>query len=163
MDLENQVDALARATRSSSPSSTPYAAASPRARPLPPANKLPVLTRPSASRWSSGAGAADVPRIDRAVADVDASPAEVYAAFVDADALGCVAPAGRHDRRAVRRDLGVGGGFTMTLRYAEAPDGGGKTTDDTDVSRVAIDDVVASERVVWASSSTPTTPTPPAG
>jgi uncharacterized protein YndB with AHSA1/START domain len=90
-----------------------------------------------------------VPRIDRAVADVDASPAEVYAAFVDADALASWLPPGGMSGAIADADLRAGGGFTMTLRYDEAPDGGGKTTERSDVSRVAIDELVEPERVVW--------------
>ncbi|MCY4728503.1 SRPBCC domain-containing protein [Nocardioides sp. STR2] len=90
-----------------------------------------------------------MPRIDRAVADVDASPAEVYAAFVDADALASWLPPGGMTGAIADADLRAGGGFTMTLRYDEAPDGGGKTTERSDVSRVAIDELVEPERVVW--------------
>jgi uncharacterized protein YndB with AHSA1/START domain len=37
----------------------------------------------------------------------------------------------------------------MTLRYADPPVGGGKTTADSDVTHVAVDDLVRGERVVW--------------
>ena len=90
-----------------------------------------------------------MPRIDRAVADVSAPPEEVYAAFVDADALAAWLPPGGMTGEIADADLRVGGGFTMTLRYDEAPAGGGKTTERTDVSRVAIDELVEPERVVW--------------
>lgn len=90
-----------------------------------------------------------MPRIDRAVTDVAASPDEVYAAFVDADALASWLPPGNMTGELSDADLRPGGGFTMALRYTEAPAGGGKTTDDTDVSRVAIDELVEGERVVW--------------
>ena len=90
-----------------------------------------------------------MPRIDRAVADVDASPGEVYAAFVDADALASWLPPDGMTGEISEADLRVGGGFTMTLRYDEAPEGGGKTTERTDVSRVAIDELVEPVRVVW--------------
>jgi uncharacterized protein YndB with AHSA1/START domain len=90
-----------------------------------------------------------VPRIDRAVADVAATPEEVYAAFVDADALADWLPPGDMTGELTDVDLRAGGGFTVALRYDEAPDGGAKTTDDTDVSRVVIDELVESERVVW--------------
>jgi uncharacterized protein YndB with AHSA1/START domain len=90
-----------------------------------------------------------VPRIDRAVADVGASPQEVYAAFVDADALAAWLPPDGMSGVIADADLRAGGGFTMTLRYDEVPDGGGKTTERTDVSRVAIDELVEPERVVW--------------
>jgi uncharacterized protein YndB with AHSA1/START domain len=90
-----------------------------------------------------------VPRIDRAVADVGASPQKVYAAFVDADALAAWLPPDGMSGVIADADLRAGGGFTMTLRYDEVPDGGGKTTERTDVSRVAIDELVEPERVVW--------------
>jgi uncharacterized protein YndB with AHSA1/START domain len=90
-----------------------------------------------------------VPRIDRAVTDVSASPEEVYAAFVDADALAAWLPPDGMTGEIADADLRAGGGFTMTLRYDEAPEGGGKTTEHTDVSRVAIDELVEPERVVW--------------
>ena len=90
-----------------------------------------------------------MPRIDRAVTDVSATPEEVYAALVDADALAAWLPPDGMTGEIADADLRVGGGFTMTLRYDEAPEGGGKTTERTDVSRVAIDELVEGERVVW--------------
>jgi uncharacterized protein YndB with AHSA1/START domain len=90
-----------------------------------------------------------VPRIDRAVTDVGAPPEEVYAAFVDADALAAWLPPGGMTGEIADADLRAGGGFTMTLTYDETPEGGGKTTERTDVSRVAIDELVEPERVVW--------------
>ena len=90
-----------------------------------------------------------MPRIDRAVADVAATPDEVYAAFVDADALVAWLPPGDMTGELTDVDLRSGGGFTLALRYDEVPAGGAKTTDDTDVSRVAIDELVEGERVVW--------------
>jgi uncharacterized protein YndB with AHSA1/START domain len=90
-----------------------------------------------------------VPRIDRAVTDVSTTPEEVYACFVDADALAAWLPPDGMTGEIAEADLRVGGGFTMTLRYDEAPEGGGKTTEHADVSRVAIDELVEPERVVW--------------
>lgn len=90
-----------------------------------------------------------MPRIDRAVADVGATPQEVYDAFVDADALAAWLPPDGMSGEIADADLRTGGGFTMTLRYDEAPEGGGKTTERTDVSRVAIDELVEPDRVVW--------------
>jgi uncharacterized protein YndB with AHSA1/START domain len=89
-----------------------------------------------------------VPRLDRAVVDVDATPAAVYAAFVDSDALAAWLPPEGMDGEVSDAQLREGGGFTMTLRYAD-DDGSGKTTSDTDVSHVAIDELVPGERVVW--------------
>jgi uncharacterized protein YndB with AHSA1/START domain len=89
-----------------------------------------------------------VPRLDRAVTDVAATPEDVYAAFVDRDALAAWLPPAGMDGELSDARLREGGGFTMTLRYRNG-DGSGKTTSDTDVSRVAIDELVAGERVVW--------------
>jgi uncharacterized protein YndB with AHSA1/START domain len=89
-----------------------------------------------------------VPRLDRAVTDVAASPEEVYAAFVDSDTLAAWLPPEGMDGELSDARLREGGGFTMTLRYRD-DDGSGKTTSDTDVSHVAIDELVPGERVVW--------------
>jgi len=90
-----------------------------------------------------------VPRLDRATTDVSATPAEVYAAFVDADALAeWLPPDGMHGELSDAR-LREGGGFTMTLHHPDGAGGHGKTTEDSDVSRVAIDELVEGERVVW--------------
>jgi uncharacterized protein YndB with AHSA1/START domain len=90
-----------------------------------------------------------VPRLDRAVADIAATPEEVYAAFVDPQALGAWLPPDGMRGELSEAQLHEGGGFTMTLHYPQPPDGGGKTTSDTDVSHVAIDELVPAERVVW--------------
>lgn len=90
-----------------------------------------------------------MPRIDRATADVAATPADVFGAFVDPDALAAWLPPSGMTGELTAADLRAGGGFTMTLRYAAPPAGGGKTTPDSDVTHVAIDDLVPDERVVW--------------
>lgn len=90
-----------------------------------------------------------MPRLDRATVDVDAPPASVYAAFVDPDALLAWLPPAGMTGELSEVDLTAGGGFTMTLRYDAAPDDGGKTSADSDVSRVELDDLVDGERVVW--------------
>ena len=90
-----------------------------------------------------------MPRIDRAVTDVSATPAEVYAVFVDADALAAWLPPDGMTGEIADAELRAGGGFTMTLQYDEVPEGGGKTTERTDVTHVAIDELVEPERVVW--------------
>lgn len=89
-----------------------------------------------------------MPRLDRAVADVAATPEDVYAAFVDPDALAQWLPPAGMDGELSDARLREGGGFTMALRRRN-DDGSGKTTSDTDVSRVAIDELVPAERVVW--------------
>ena len=75
-----------------------------------------------------------MPRIDRAVTDVSAPPEEVYAAFVDADALAAWLPPGGMTGEIADADLRVGGGFTMTLRYDEAPAGVEFDSDDPDTA-----------------------------
>lgn len=90
-----------------------------------------------------------MPRLDRALADLAATPDEVYAAFVDPEALGSWLPPDGMRAELSEARLEEGGGFTMTLHYAEAPAGGGKTTSDTDVTHVVIDELVPGERVVW--------------
>lgn len=90
-----------------------------------------------------------MPRLDRAVADVPASPDEVYAAFVDPDALATWLPPDGMEGELTDARLREGGGFSMTLTYAAQSGGRGKTTEDTDVTHVAIDELVEGERVVW--------------
>ena len=90
-----------------------------------------------------------MPRLDRAVADIAAAPDDVYAAFVDPEALGAWLPPDGMRGELAEAHLRQGGGFDLTLHYAEAPHGGGKTTPDTDVSHVVIDELVPGERVVW--------------
>lgn len=90
-----------------------------------------------------------MPRLDRAVADVAAAPDVVYAAFVDADALGAWLPPDGMTGELTSFDAREGGGFTMALTYAEGAGGRGKTTADTDVTHVVIDELVPDERVVW--------------
>ena len=90
-----------------------------------------------------------MPRLDRATTDVAATPDEVYAAFVDADALAdWLPPAGMRGELSDAQ-LRAGGGFTMTLHYPEGSGGQGKTTADSDVTHVAVDELVEGERVVW--------------
>jgi uncharacterized protein YndB with AHSA1/START domain len=83
-----------------------------------------------------------VPRLDRAVADVAATPDEVYAAFVDPDALATWLPPEGMDAELSDARLREGGGFTMTLRYRDPSGARGKTTAATDVTRVEIDELV---------------------
>lgn len=90
-----------------------------------------------------------MPRLDRAVVDVAASPEEVFAAFVDPDALASWLPPDGMAGELSDARLREGGGFTMTLTYADPAGAPGKTTDDTDVTHVAVDELVEGERVVW--------------
>ena len=90
-----------------------------------------------------------MPRLDRAVRDVAAAPDVVYAAFVDGEALGSWLPPTGMTAELSDVDAREGGGFTMTLTY---DDGGsrGKTTADTDVTRVEITELEPERRIVWA-------------
>ena len=78
-----------------------------------------------------------MPRLDRAVKDVARAPEDVYAAFVDPEALGAWLPPDGMTRRALRRRLEEGGGFTMTLHYLDGTRGRRRRPpSDTDVTRV---------------------------
>lgn len=90
-----------------------------------------------------------MPMLDRITRDVEASPAEVYAAFLDPDALAAWLPPEGMTGELRDAELREGGGFTMTLTYDE-PSGSGKTTADTDVTRVSIPALEEERRVVWS-------------
>ncbi len=90
-----------------------------------------------------------MPRLDRATTVVAAAPAEVYAAFVDPEALAAWLPPDGMRGELTDARLEAGGGFTMVLHYAEGSGGRGKTTDDSDVTHVDVDELVEGERVVW--------------
>lgn len=91
-----------------------------------------------------------VPMLDRVTRDVEASPAAVYAAFLDPDALVAWLPPEGMTGELADADLTEGGGFTMTLTYDEPPEGGGKSTSDSDVTRVAIGELEQDRKVVWS-------------
>lgn len=90
-----------------------------------------------------------MPRLDRSVTDVAAPPDEVYAAFTDGDAVAAWLPPAGMTGDISDVDLREGGGFTMTLTYDKETGGRGKTTPDTDVTRVEIVELVPDRRVVW--------------
>lgn len=87
--------------------------------------------------------------LDRISRVVDASAGEAYAAFLDADALTTWLPPEGMTGELADADLTQGGGFTMTLTYDEPPEGGGKTTADTDVTRIGILELEPDRKVVW--------------
>lgn len=91
-----------------------------------------------------------MPRLDRASTDVAATPAEVYAAFVDGDAVAEWLPPEGMTGEMRDFDAREGGGFTLALTYEEPGSGRGKTTPDTDVSRVGFVELEPDRRVVWA-------------
>lgn len=91
-----------------------------------------------------------MPRLDRAVRDVAAAPDVVYGAFVDGEALASWLPPTGMTGELSDLEAREGGGFTMALTYTDGGDGRGKTTADTDVTRVEITELEPGRRIVWA-------------
>jgi len=81
---------------------------------------------------------------------IAASPEEVYAAFVDADALTAWLPPAGMSGRFERFDPRPGGSYRMVLTYVDAPTSGGKATSDSDIVDVRFVDIVPGVRVVQA-------------
>jgi uncharacterized protein YndB with AHSA1/START domain len=82
---------------------------------------------------------------------VIAAPLEqVFAAFVDADALTAWLPPRGMTARFERFDPRPGGSYRLVLTYAEAPLSGGKASADTDVVEARFVEVVPNGRVVQA-------------
>jgi len=79
---------------------------------------------------------------------IAASPEEVYAAFVDADALTAWLPPAGMSGRFERFDPRPGGSYRMVLTYVDAPTSGGKATSDSDIVDVRFVDIVPGVRVV---------------
>jgi uncharacterized protein YndB with AHSA1/START domain len=72
-------------------------------------------------------------RTDLASRVVPATPERIYRALTDPGALISWLPPGGMTGRLDSFDARVGGGYRMTLTYREAPQGGAKTTADSDV------------------------------
>ena len=89
-------------------------------------------------------------RTDTAARVVAASPARVYAALVDPDALAAWLPPEGMSGRFERFDARPGGSYRMVLRYADASAALGKATADSDVVDVRFVDLVPGVRVVQA-------------
>lgn len=88
-------------------------------------------------------------RVDRSSRLISADARAVLAAFADADLfLAWLPPAGMTGRLD-RFDPRTGGGFHMVLTYDEAPAGGGKAGDGTDVVEARIAEFDAPRRIVW--------------
>ncbi|WAC67182.1 SRPBCC domain-containing protein [Agrococcus sp. SL85] len=85
-------------------------------------------------------------RVDRASTVVVASPAEAYAALVDPAALAAWLPPEGSTGTIEDFDGREGGGYRVVLRFAANDDT--KTTDDSDVSRVELLELVPGRRVV---------------
>ena len=91
-----------------------------------------------------------MPRTDRASLVVAAPPERVYAAFVDPDALvAWLAPQGMA-ARFEWFDPRPGGSYRLVLTYADASDGRGKASSDSDIVEARFVEVVPNERVVQA-------------
>src|ERR1051325_4013249 len=87
-------------------------------------------------------------RTDRASHVIAASPAIVYRALLDRDALEVWLPPDGMRGRVGHWDPRPGGGFRMELTYLDPTDSPGKTSDATDVVEVGFADLVPPERVV---------------
>jgi uncharacterized protein YndB with AHSA1/START domain len=91
-----------------------------------------------------------MPRTDRASRVLAATPADVYAALVDRDALATWLPPDGMTARFEHFDPRPGGSYRLVLTYRDATGAPGKATADTDVVDARFVDVVPGERVVQA-------------
>ncbi len=76
-----------------------------------------------------------MPRTDTASRVVAAPPEQVYAAFVDPDALAAWLPPDGMIGRFERFDARPGGSYRLVLTYEDASSAPGKTTAGSDVTR----------------------------
>lgn len=95
--------------------------------------------------WENGSGGPTFPRMmspaatrgrtDSASIRVSSRPAAVYSAFADPDTLMKWLPPGDMTGRALEYDFREGGRYRIELTYGDdAPEAGGKTTGQTDVT-----------------------------
>jgi uncharacterized protein YndB with AHSA1/START domain len=77
-------------------------------------------------------------RIDSASRSIAASPDSIYAAFATSDALARWLPPSGMTGEMLRFDFREGGSYRMRLTYAAPPQGGGKTSADTDEVEVRL-------------------------
>ena len=91
-----------------------------------------------------------MPRTDRASRVVAATPADVYAALVDCDALATWLPPDGMTARFEHYDPRPGGSYRLVLTYLDATGAPGKATADSDVVDVRFVDIVPGDRVVQA-------------
>jgi uncharacterized protein YndB with AHSA1/START domain len=89
-----------------------------------------------------------MPRRDTASRVVAASPAKVYAALVDRDALEAWLPPDGMTGRFERFDPRPGGSYRLVLTYADAAGAPGKATADSDVVDCRFVELVPGRRVV---------------
>ncbi|MFI7241628.1 SRPBCC family protein [Streptomyces qinglanensis] len=87
-------------------------------------------------------------RTDRASRVLAASPATVYGALLDREALEAWLPPGGMRGRIERWDPRPGGGFRMTLTYLDPAAGRGKTSAAEDVVDIGFVELAPPERVV---------------
>src|SRR5215218_2021926 len=91
-----------------------------------------------------------MPRTDAASRVVAAPPAEVYAAFVDEEALAAWLPPEGMTARFERFDPRPGGSYRLVLTYNDASLASGKATADSDVVEARYVELVPDVRVVQA-------------
>lgn len=89
-----------------------------------------------------------MPRTDMASRFISAPSDDVFRALVDRDALTAWLPPGNMTGRFERFDLRPGGSYRLVLTYREPPDGGGKSTADSDIVEARVIAIVPGERVV---------------
>ena len=87
-------------------------------------------------------------RRDAASRVINASPADVYAAMVDAAALAAWLPPGGMTARFERFDPRPGGSYRLVLTYADGAGAVGKADESTDIVEGRFVDLVPGERVV---------------
>jgi uncharacterized protein YndB with AHSA1/START domain len=91
-----------------------------------------------------------MPRTDTASRVVAASPAQVYAALIDREALAAWLPPDGMTARFERFDPRPGGSYRLVLTYADASASPGKATADSDIVEARYVDIVPDVRVVQA-------------
>jgi uncharacterized protein YndB with AHSA1/START domain len=89
-----------------------------------------------------------MPRTDTASRVIAASPAEVYATFVDREALAAWLPPDGMTARFERFDPRPGGSYRLVLTYTDASRALGKATADSDILEARYVDIVPDVRVV---------------
>lgn len=91
-----------------------------------------------------------MPRTDAASRVIAASPAEVFAALLDRDALTEWLPPKGMSATFERFDPRPGGSYRLVLTYTDAPGVSGKATPESDVVEARFIDIVPDLRVVQA-------------
>lgn len=89
-------------------------------------------------------------RTDVATRVISASPEEIFAALIDPDALTTWLPPAGMTGRLDHFDARPGGSYRLILTYADAADGRGKTTAQTDIVDTRFVEIVPGVRVVEA-------------